>query len=386
MTNKFNFIQGAIEQRKTESRFRTLKTIDPLEGKHISWNNEAFLDFSSNDYLGLAAHPAIQKKAIEYIQKLGNGSTASRLITGSYSAFQDIENKIASLKGTEAALILNSGYQANVTIIPALANRHSVILSDRLNHNSLIQGARLSQATIKRFHHNDMEHLETLLKKSQNFGRILVVTESVFSMDGDQSDIDYLVDLTTQYNAILMVDEAHATGVFGKQGMGLTAHKSVDLTLGTFGKALGSFGAYVGCSEQMKSYLINCCHGFIYSTALPPAVLGSIDAALDLIVQYEEERKTFLAKADFLREALQTMGFDTGASSTHIIPILLGSESKTLQMADYLLDKKIFAIAIRPPTVEKGKSRIRLSLSAVHTWEDIHYLIKVLQKSPSVLS
>lgn len=338
------------------------------------------VNFCSNDYLGLSRHPLLVRRSIEYLDAYGAGAAASRLICGNYECLGAVEDKLARLKQTEATLILSSGFQANATVLPALADRQTLILSDSLNHNSLIQGCRLSRCRVAVYRHNDMDHLAVLLKQNRDagFSRIIIVTESVFSMDGDACDMDTLETLSDDYDAFLVVDEAHATGVRGLQGMGLTCGRRVDLTIGTFGKAAGGFGAYAACSRKLKDYLINCCAGFIYTTALPPAVIGAIDAALDLMPGMEAQRKTLDDHARYLRDALAGMGYDTGASNTQIIPVILDREAHALDMAAWLAQNNILVIAIRPPTVPKGASRIRISLSALHTRAHIDHLVKAI--------
>ncbi|MCK4817210.1 8-amino-7-oxononanoate synthase, partial [bacterium] len=301
--NKYAFIDTELEGRQSRHQRRRLHTVTPLTEIETMVEGRRMLNFCSNDYLGLSKHPLLRQRAVEYMNRYGAGSTSSRLICGTYDCFEHVEKKIASLKETEQALILNSGFQANVSLIPALADRKTLILSDSLNHNSIVQGALLSHCQIARFRHNDLDHLRKLLKGDRNKGisRILIVIESVFSVDGDQSDINALVELSEEFQALLIVDEAHATGVLGKHGMGLTCGKKVDITMGTFGKACGSFGAYIACSGKIRDYLINCCSGFIYTTALPPSVIGSIDAALDLVPTMDKERLDLHLKADFLR-------------------------------------------------------------------------------------
>ncbi|MCJ7773144.1 MAG: 8-amino-7-oxononanoate synthase, partial [Desulfobacterales bacterium] len=305
--SKYSFIDSEIENRKDRHLLRELQLTKPIPDMEVEVNGQKMLNFCSNDYLGLAWHPYLQQKALEYMQQFGAGSTASRLVCGNYTLFEQVENKIAHLTGKDSALILSTGFQANVSLIPALADRETLILSDELNHNSIIQGALLSRCHIMRFRHNDMNHLKDLLKKNKfkGFSRILILTESVFSMDGDICDIDTLSKLSEEYKAVLIVDEAHAVGVFGKNGMGLTCGKNVDLAMGTFSKAAGSFGAYVACDKELKDYLVNFCNGLIYTTALPPAILGTIDAALDLIPAMDTQRKDLLQKADQLRIALK---------------------------------------------------------------------------------
>jgi 8-amino-7-oxononanoate synthase len=381
VTDKNAFIHEALNKRKALNLFRRLRTIDPIDDVKIVLEGKAVINFSSNDYLGFSKHPALKKRAIDYIKKYGAGSTASRLICGSLPFFEEIEEKLAALKGTEKTLIFNSGFQANISILPALCDEESLILSDSLNHNSLIQGIRLSKCTLLKYRHNDHDHLRTLLKESlkKAYSRRIIVTESVFSMDGDQSDINALVALSKEHQAFLIVDEAHATGVLGPKGMGLSCGKGVDLVIGTFGKACGSFGAYVACSKAIREYLVNFCTGLIFSTALPPSVIGAVDAALDLIPSLEDDRRELLQKAQHLRSSLQLLGWDTGKSSTQIVPVIVGDADKTLRLARYLEESGFLGVAIRPPSVEDGRSRIRLSVTTVHTWDHLDQLIQAFK-------
>ena len=314
------------------------------------------------------------------MNRFGSGAAASRLICGTMDCCPALESKLAALKGTEAALLFNSGYQANISLLPALADRRSLILSDALNHNSLIKGAQLSRCRVIQFRHNDPGHLRTLLEdhRGGDFSRRLIVTESVFSMDGDRANIPRLSQLAEEFGAWLIVDEAHATGVVVRQGMGLTCGEKVDLTIGTFGKAGGSFGAYAACSEKLRDYLINCCSGFIYSTAPPPAILGAMDAALDLIPRMDEERTRLHFQADRLRSRLNAAGLDTGKSNTQIIPVIIGDEARTMAIFEQLEKNNILAPAIRPLTVPPGESRLRLSLSAAHSVEQLDRLAEAL--------
>ena len=377
--NKYRFIEDELKTRKSRHQLRSLQAITPLDGMQVAVGGRAMLNFCSNDYLGLAKHALLQQRAIEFMERYGAGSSASRLICGTIQCFEDVEAKLAQLKETESSLIFNSGFQANVSILPTLTDRQSLILSDSLNHNSIIQGALLSRCRTERFRHNDVHHLRQLLKQHRQKGtqRILIITESVFSMDGDRSDIRALVDLAQEFEALLIVDEAHATGILGHRGMGLTCGAQVDLTIGTFGKACGSFGSYIACSRKMRDYLINCCSGFIYTTALPPSIIGSIDAALDLIPTMDKQRRELLNNANFLRSALNNLGISTGNSSTQIIPVIIGNEKETIALSQWLADHGILATAIRPPTVGQGQSRIRITLSALHTRKHVEQLLKI---------
>ncbi len=381
---KFEFIDKELADRKPRHHLRFLRTIVPLEGADVDFNGRRMINFSSNDYLGLSRHPLLRERSAEFMERYGAGSAASRLICGSYKCFDEVERKLADLKGTESALLLSSGFQANVSILPTLTDRHSLILSDRLNHRSLVEGSQLSRCRVLRYHHNDLGHLRQLLEESRSkeYSRTLIVTESVFSVDGDRSDIDALVELAKEFQSLLIVDEAHATGVLGKRGMGLTCGKNVDLTIGTFGKALGSFGSYVTCSQNMRDYFVNCCAGFIYTTALPPSVVGAIDAALDLIPDMEAERQELQTNAEFVRMSLRESGWSVGNSTTQIIPVIVGNEKETLELSSWLEDQGILAIGIRPPTVEKGQSRIRLVLSSMHTQDQLEKLLDAFRRWP----
>lgn len=385
-SNKFKFIDDEIAGRRKNFCYRELKEVEPVSGVVVRVDGNEMINFSSNDYLGLSCHPLLQERALEFMHRFGAGSASSRLVCGSITCFSETEKKLAALKKTESALILNSGFQANMTLLPAITDRKSLILSDRLNHNSLIQGALLSRCRVLRFRHNDLGHLTELLDANRHeaFSRIVIVTESVFSMDGDRSDIDALSDIAADYNAILVVDEAHATGVLGPGGMGLCCGKDVDIVMGTFGKGCGSFGAYVACSEKIRDYLVNKCTGLIYSTALPPSVIGEIDAALELVPSMEDERRDLADKAENVRRVLAEYGYDTGMSTTQIIPVITGRSDRTLELSMLLEKNGMLASAIRPPTVPEGASRIRIALSVLHDDYHLDRLLGLLRDNKTV--
>lgn len=379
-SDKFDFIAAALTERQQTQRLRSLQPIQPIDAVQVQRDGQSYLNFSSNDYLGLSKHPALIAAAQRYTAQYGTGSTASRLVTGTFDIHLQLEAQLAAACGQEAALLFNSGFQANSTLLSALLDRQSLVLCDRFVHSSLIQGILASQARFIRYRHNDLNQLESQLQQviQKSYHRILIVTETVFSMEGDQSDVSALVQLADRYGAILYLDDAHGIGVFGPNGMGLAAHQPVDLTIGTFGKAFGSFGAFVACSQALRDYLINCCPGFIYTTALPPAVIGAIAAALDLMPSLTPARQSLLQQAAALRTQLRSIGYDPGSSSTQIVPILLGAESTALQLSQRLEDHGILATAIRPPTVPIGSSRIRFALSSQHTPQHYHHLINSL--------
>ena len=379
-SDKLSFVTSALQERRVSDRLRSLRSFEPnLESASVLLDGREFINFCSNDYLGLSTHHDVILRSTNYLNKYGAGSGASRLVSGTLSIHEQLEEKLAQTFGYESALLLNSGFQANISVLPAVADRNSLILIDKKAHNSLIQGSILSRATLKRFNHNDTKHLEKLLEESatKGYNRTWIVSETVFSMDGDRSNLNELIHLSKKYNSLLYIDDAHALGVLGEKGKGLNyGHTEIDLGIGTFGKAFGSFGAFVGCSKEMKEYLINFCSGFVYSTSLPPSVIGALDAAVDLIPKMEDERALLFDNLRRVKEQLQELGYDTGNSASQIIPVIIGSEEETLELAKFLEKWGIWASAIRPPTVEAGTSRIRITITLKHSQEDINQLLE----------
>lgn len=380
----WDFIDEALQRRTHENRLRSLSAVTPRQGSVIiERDGQRLINFCSNDYLSLASHPKLIERSKEYADQYGVGSTASRLISGTYSIHDQLEQKLANAFNAEAALIFNSGFQANSTILQAITDRKSLILADKKSHNSLLQGSLSSRASFQRFNHNDTDHLATLLERAQDEGynRVLIVTETVFSMDGDCCDLDAIIGLANDYNAMLFVDDAHAVGVWGEKGRGLAFGKpGIDITLGTFGKAFGAFGSFITCSAAMREFLINFCAGFIYTTALPPPVIGALDAAVDVIPGLEKQRARYHDRINHLHQQVQDTGYATGLSSTQIIPIIVGDEKETLELSDFLEDQGILATAIRPPTVPESGSRIRITLSMAHQDHHIDKLVSTLRR------
>jgi len=362
-----------------ESFRRALSPADKRGRGRIYLGGEEYIDFSSNDYLGLSCHPRLVAAFVEAAGKFGTGASASRLLSGDLSLHHELEEKTAAFKGKEAALVFNSGYQANIGIIPSLCGRRDAVFSDRLAHASIIDGILLSGAAHLRFRHNDAGHLEKLLKERRaSFGEALIVTESVFSMEGDRAPLRELVYLKEKYNCRIMVDEAHATGIFGPDGSGVVAEEGltdeIDLIMGTFGKALGGFGAYLAASGDTIDRLINSCRSFIYSTALPPPVIAAGMAAIDVIKDEPHRRKILLANSDYLRSALAGAGCDVRGSS-QIIPLITGGSEETAGLSRYLKSRGYRVMPIRPPTVPAGEGRLRFSLTYDHTKEILKGLI-----------
>lgn len=379
-------LKAKLQTLMQENGLRRLRGFRREKLQLTDQDGRRLIDFSSNDYLGLSQHPKLIAGAADWAQRYGAGAAASRLVTGSHIAYREVEERLASFKGSEAALVMGSGFQANATVLPAIIELLRLqgelrVFTDRLNHASLHHGLAAAGSRQYRFRHNDLGHLETLLRREAlQPGPRLIITESVFSMDGDRCDLAALADLAERYGAITYVDEAHATGVLGPQGRGLSAALPgrIDIVMGTLGKALGGYGAYLAGSRALIDYLVTRCAGFIYSTALPPAVFGALDAALDLVPTMEAERAHLHGMAARLRAAAAAKGFDTGASDTQIIPVMLGEASAALGAQRQLEQAGLLGIAIRPPTVPAGQSRLRLSLSAGHNEADIDRLIAAL--------
>ena len=376
-------IRKNLEQRTLEGSLRVLNPLSKREQGKVYLDGIEYLDFSSNDYLGLSQHPSLINAVKETIDCWGVGICASRLLTGDSDLHQELERKVACFKGKEAALVYNSGYQANLGVISGLYSRRDVIFSDKLSHASIIDGIALSGAGSFRYKHNDLEHLEILLKsKRQDYDQALIVTETVFSMDGDLASLDKLVELKEKYNCSLLVDEAHATGIFGKTGAGLVELSSlsskVDLILGTFSKALAGFGAYIACSKEVKEYLINYSRSFIYSTALPPAIIKANISSIDLVKKESFGGKELLENARYFREELKKQGWDVRGES-QIVPIVLGSNLKTNSLSENLKNKGYWVLAVRPPTVPVNQARLRFSLSLYHKKEDLDLLLEIMR-------
>jgi len=360
---------------------RKLAIVGSAQGPRVTVNGKSMLLMCSNNYLGLAEHPALREAACAAMERHGFGSGASRLVSGTSDLHAELERKIAQFKDAEAAILFNSGYAANTGIIPVVASAGDAILSDSLNHASIIDGCKLSKAVVHVYRHKDADHAESLLKMSMNARRRLLVTDGVFSMDGDIAPLPELVLLAEKYDAIIMVDDAHATGVLGKQGRGTAEHFGLEgrvhIQMGTLGKALGSFGAYAAANKDVIDYLINTSRSFIYSTSLPPAVCAASIAALDIVRKDAGLRNRLWNNRDRFVKGLESLGIDIGGSETPIVPVLIGDSGKTLQAAERIFELGIYTTGIRPPTVAEGRARIRTTLMATHTEKDVDLAIDI---------
>ncbi len=376
-------LRRELEALDARAQRRRLRSFGVIDGGLCDGNRRPLVDLSSNDYLGLSRHPLVTTRAAEWARRHGAGAPASRLVTGTRDITLAVEEKLAAFKGREAALLFSSGFQANATVIPALARvgaGDTAIFSDELNHASIIHGARAARCPVHVFRHNDLDHLDALL--AGHAGRKLVATESVFSMDGDRADLDRLAQVAARHGALLYVDEAHATGILGPQGRGLAAAvPGIDVVMGTLGKAFGAFGAYVAGSRALIDWRTNRCSGFIFTPALPPPVLGAVDAALELVPGMDAERARVAASAQRLRAALTAQGISTLASTTQIVPAVIGAEADTLAASAALEAEGFIAVAIRPPTVAAGSSRLRLAINSTLNAPDLDRLLAVLAAS-----
>ncbi len=367
--------ENELLQLEQNHLLRRLTPVESRSGPHITIQGKDVLLFCSNDYLGLAAHPSLCNAASEAIKQYGFGSGSSRLVSGSSILHHELERRLARFKGTVAALVFNSGYAANTGLIQAVAREGDLILSDSMNHASIIDGCRLSKAKVLVYRHKDVNHAESFLRTNHVSGRRLIVTDGIFSMDGDIAPLPDLAQLAEKYDALLMVDDAHATGVLGRSGKGTVEHFNlagrVHIQMGTLSKALGAFGAYVAGNQELIDLLINRARSLIYSTALPPAVSAAATAALDIIEQYPDYREQLWKNRDKFVAGLHELEIDTGMSETPIIPLITGDSAKATQAAKKLFEYGVYASAIRPPTVPEGTARIRTTLMASHSEQDI---------------
>ncbi len=362
--------------------------------RHLPVHTDYRLDFSTNDYLCLSKHPQLISAAQNAALEHGVGSKASRLISSNQKQIRALEDMIATTKGTQSALIFNSGYQANVSLLSALLDSRTLgtsplVFADRLNHASMHAGCQLAKAKQQRFRHGDYDHLAYLLKQTKNAKQPrFILTESVFGMDGDIACLETIIRLAKQYHAIVYVDDAHATGLFGKTGYGLTQDyaKDIDVTMGTFSKGLGGSGAYVTCNSALKRYFINKSPGFIFSTAPSPVQIAVMQAAWELLPSLQPQVKHLLSLAQQTRHQLNSMGYHTGTSTTQIIPIILNTPQRTLKAQQCLAEKGIRVSAIRSPSVPVDQCRLRVALNVSHTQEDVTALMQAIQASTHLTS
>jgi glycine C-acetyltransferase/8-amino-7-oxononanoate synthase len=366
-----DFLKSWLQRQGAAGNYRRLFPLERFSNGRISAaagaGPVAIRDFSSNDYLALSIDPALIGAARDALELYGAGAGAARLMSGDLQLFHRLEEATAAFKNQEAALLFGSGYLANIGVIPALVGRGDTIFSDRLNHASIYDGCRLAGAKLVRFRHNDPDHLKECLQKTRGPGRALIIVESLYSMDGDRCPLAEIVQLKSRYDCLLMVDEAHATGIFGPAGGGIIQadglEKEVDIAMGTFGKALGSYGAYVAGPATLKSFLVNRARSFIYSTGLPPSVAAASLAALNLVRKTPELRRQLLANSAYFKECLQAAGLPGRPGPSQIVPVLVGPSHQALKIAAEFRARGVFVTAVRPPTVPEGTARLRFSVT-----------------------
>lgn len=374
-----DWLQTEYTELKNAGLFRHLRTVMRAPSGTINLDGHEVILLGSNNYLGLSIHPQVIAAAVAATEEFGTGSSGSRLISGNSVLYTSLETNLAKTKGTEAALVFSSGYAANTSIIPVLAGENDLILSDELNHASIIDGCRLSRATKKIYRHCDVEHLQNLLTESSDFRRRLIITDGVFSMDGDIAPLSDIYKVAMNHEAMLLVDDAHGFGVLGKDGSGTVAHFGLQgediIQMGTLSKAIGGLGGYVASSRTLIDLLINRARGFIFTTGLPPAILAAADAALKVMRSTPKLRQRLLKNAETLKTALIDIGYTLLPSQTQILPVMLGEPQRATEVAEALLLKGIYAPAIRPPAVPTGSSRLRVTVMAKHTDVEIHKAI-----------
>jgi len=367
-------VADRLEELRDRGLYRRLRLISGPQGPRVTLDGQPVLLLCSNDYLGLANHPRVRGAAADAASQWGAGAGASRLISGNMQPHGRLERRLAEFKGYESALLFGSGYLANTGTIAALAGRGEVVFSDELNHASIIDGCRLSRAETFVYRHGDVEHLAWGLGEAGGRGS-LIVTDGVFSMDGDTAPLEQLLELARRHGCRLMVDEAHATGALGPGGRGSVAAAGlsgeVDVVVGTLGKALGSYGAYVCASQELTDYLLNTARSFVFSTAPPPPAIGAGMAALELLESHPDRVERLRANASTLRAALGAEGLEVGGSETQIVPVEVGDATRTMELSERLLERGVFAQGIRPPTVPEGSSRLRFTVMSTHRGSEL---------------
>jgi predicted pyridoxal phosphate-dependent acyltransferase len=376
------FLSTALEEIKAHDLYRQLRVIHGPQSARVQVDGQQVVLLSSNNYLGLAEHPALREAAIQALERYGCGAGASRSISGTMELHRELEERIARFKGCEEALVFSTGYMANIGLLTTVVEEGDLILSDEFNHASIVDGSRLSRAEVWVYRHRDMDYLEDLLKKSSHRRR-LIVTDGVFSMEGDIAPLPAIRTLADQYGSFVMVDDAHATGVLGEGGRGTAEHFDltgrIDIQMGTLGKALGGFGAYVAGSRDLIDYLINRCRTFLYTTALPPSIAAIALAALEVVEREPQLRKRLWENTAYFKEGLESLGFNMGMGETPICPILIGDNALTMEADHRLMARGVFVQGIRPPTVPPQGSRLRAALMATHTEKDLKIALDALQ-------
>jgi len=380
MANNLEFLKGVIQEMKDNNLYGTLPVMESPQGPKVTMGGKEYISLSSNSYLNLTNHPRLKAAAQEMLETYGVGTGAVRQIAGTIDIHNKVEEKLAKFKDTPSALLFVAGIAANRGTIQALMEKGDVIISDELNHGSIIDGVRLTKADRKIYPHSDMDGLKKALEESKGANKTLVVTDGVFSMDGDIAKLDQIVELTEQYGAITMVDDAHGDGVLGKDGRGIISHYKlegrVDIDMGTLSKAFGCLGGYIAGVPELRDYMTNRARSFIFTTSLPPAVIGAISAVIDVVQEEPEHLKNLWDNGNYLKKELSALGFNTGHSETPITPVIVGDGKNANELAAGLIGEGIFTKPIVYPLVAKDKARIRVMVNSGHTREDLDYCVQ----------
>ena len=380
--NPLGFLDEALEQLRAEGLYRRLRVLEGEQAHTSRFDGRDVINLSSNNYLGLTSHPSLREAAIRAVRELGAGSGSVRTIAGTMALHLDLERRIAAFKHTEAAVVFQSGFAANAGTVAAILGKEDLILSDELNHASIIDGARLSRASIKVFPHRDVEALRRLLEETASIKRRLVITDGVFSMDGDVAPLREIAALAREHGAIMMVDDAHSSGVLGRNGRGtidhFDLHGQVDIQVGTLSKAMGVLGGYVCGSKSLIEFLYHRARPFLFSTSHPPAVASACLAAIDVLEREPERIERLWANTKRFKAGLTRLGFDTGTSETPITPILVGEADTAMKFSDRAFERGVFAQGIGFPTVAKGRARLRTIVTATHTEEELDRALEIL--------
>ncbi|XFA98963.1 glycine C-acetyltransferase [Candidatus Izemoplasma sp. B36] len=383
--SKLDYMYKQVDQLKKDGVYRTLPiNYGPCTGV-IELNHKTVVNLSSNNYLGLATHPKVKQAAIDAVNKYGAGTGSVRTIVGNQDLLEELEILLAKFKREEAVTCFQSGLNCNIGAIQAIVNKGDLIVSDALNHASIIDGVKLSKADKAVFKHSDMQDLERVLKeKRTDYNNVLIITDGVFSMDGDLAKLPEIVQLAKKYECLTYVDDAHGSGVLGESGRGTVdhygLHGEIDFIIGTLSKAIGVIGGYVASSKIVKEWLLHRARPILFSTALPPAAIGAIIESVKLLMGSTEFTDKLWDNARYFKAKLKKLGFDTGHSETPITPVLVGEEAKTMEFSKALLAEGVFVSGIVFPTVPKGTGRLRCMISASHTKEDLDFAVKVFEK------
>ena len=375
------YLAADLDALKAQGLYRRLRVLEDEQRAHTTFDERSVVNLSSNNYLGLTTHPRLRARALEAIERFGVGSGSVRTIAGTMAIHLELEQRLAAFKKTEAVVVFQSGFTANAGAVSSILTRDDVVISDELNHASIIDGCRLSRAAIKVYPHKDVEAARRLLQELPAGQRKLLITDGVFSMDGDLGPLPALCDLAEEYGCIMMVDDAHASGVFGANGRGTIdhfgVHGRVDVQVGTLSKAIGALGGYVAGSRSLIEFLYHRARPFLFSTSHPPSVAASCLAALDVLLEEPQLIDRLWENTRFFKAGLQALGFDTGISESPITPVIVGDGALAMRLSDRLFEEGVFAQGIAFPTVARDKARVRTIVTATHTRDDLQYALDV---------